>query len=422
MAYPFNTRSTRSLDEMVRLNAQLEAERTDLFEEIAGFHASRQTQSENHLEPLVQTTCEHIESIANNACASINKLADKQSDASKALRKFMMDNGMDRLPRKPDVFKAIFIAQLCGLAEGVLTAGQYVADGKFGLMSSIAVGAMTAVTNITAGLSIGYFSRFIGFRSNAPAPRPEDSIIRFAAKVATGIGIAGLILLHFGAARVRLTGELGDIFDFSEIGFGATFANYEGLTLMAFGAIGAVVAIYEGRNGLSDPVVGATEARKNAEEAISSSFERLYDGALSRLEDTFEDACKTVEIHHETLKSDREEHIHGLIQLMGRLSHFNNSVHSAIGKLQILQADDLKRREYVAGKTLNPVIIDFSALGKLLIDPAILPSRTDFEAQPLPTAELFTGRFALVQSTALARVDAAYQKVETFIHNLPIID
>lgn len=422
MAYRLKSTSARPQDETVRLKDQLEAERTDLFEDIADFHANGQIQTDNNLDSVVQTTCAHIQSIADNACTAINGLADTQSDASRALRKFLMDNGMDRLPRKPDVFKAAVIAQICGLAEGALTAGQYIADGKFDFMTAIAAGTMTAVTNITAGLSIGYFSRFIGFRSNAPEPRPADGLIRLAAKVGTGIGIGALFLLHFGAARVRLTGAMGDIFDFSTVGFMATFSSYEALTLMAFGAVGAIVAFYEGRHGLSDPVVGATEARKTAEDAISASLQTLYEGAIDRLDDVFEGACDTVEIHHDDLKADREEHVHEMIQLMGRLSHFNNSVHSAISALKILQEDDLKRREYVADQTLEPAAIDFAAFEKLLIDPAILPSSADLDGQPLPTAELFTGHLELAHSSALARIDAASQQVENFIHNLPILN
>lgn len=423
MAYEMkNGPNRRPQEEAARLMSLLEAERTDFFEEIAGFLSSGSRQSKGDLKELVQSACQHMEAISDSACTAISKLADKQSDASKALRKFLMDNGMDRLPRKPDIFKTIAIVQICGLAEGALTAGQYIADGKFGLMSSVAVAAMIAATNITAGLSIGYFSRYINFRTSASEPKSEDRKIRLAAKFGAGVSTLGLGLLHYGAARVRLTGELGHLFDFSEVSFGATFANYDGLTLLAFGTIGAVVAIYKGRHDLSDPVVGATEARTTAEDTILSSLESLHDGAAERLDGTFDNACDTVEAHIETLTSDREHQTHTLISLMGRLSHFNNSVHRAVSDLKILQADDLKRREYLADKVLEPVFINFDAFENLLIDPAIMPPSTDLEAQSIPAAAIFISRLELAHSAALARIDDAYQEIENFVHNLPILD
>lgn len=163
-----------------------------------------------------------------------------------------------------------------------------------------------------------------------------------------------LTVLHFAAARVRVTGSATSIFDFSAFSFGATFADYYALGVMAIGAVGAVLAIYKGFNGFSDPVPGYTDSRRSAGERIDAEGQDAHDNTLASLADAFSRTGDEAD----SLLADTDERIRSYADqrdaLARRIAVHNGLIETACDDLKLAAQDEAARQSFIAGQSQAP--------------------------------------------------------------------
>lgn len=384
-------------EEFARELERLGAERADLMARITEIRATPAQQNQKDLTAFVDQEVRKFVSLGNQADKNIKTVSDKQSDAAMPLRQFKVDNGVSRPAKETNLVKTIAVLQSAFVIEAGATAGLLASDGVMELLPALLTGAAFAGTNIALGVTTGCLGlRGMAHRIDAPEPKPRDRLVR---RLSAGIssGAAAIMMgLHFAAARVRVIGDHADIWNWEKISFAGTFADYNALTLMAIGGVSSVLAVYEGRNGIADPVWGYSELTKVTEDDIRNALDRALDDGEKRLEAAFENAAETVETsteRHEEARNDRLAELSALREDVGR---FNADVQHTVSGLKVLQKNDLSRREYIGGpgRKVDQASFDLAGMRGLLIDESLIPTSA---IQPLEPEPL------------IARLDAAFE-------------
>jgi hypothetical protein len=302
----------------------------------------------NDSRPLIcETAKSAIEAVRMQAVSRLGQMRGQKTRAERELRRFQVECGVMRPVRTPDRLNTLLIAQAGLLAEGGLTGTLFIADGHMDVIPGILTGLAMAGINIVAGMATGFFcARYIGYRLDSLTSKPRDAHIRRFAWFGLAVSSLLLFLLHFGAARVRVTGDHSGIFDFSHVGFFQTFNDYYALALMTLGAATTAIAIFKGRNGICDPVPGYTEISESAGKAVDQAAEESYRDALQAVEEIYAKAADEFEEARETAENKADGR-QACLALNARIAAHNNAVAAAIDAHRRMQANMLAGKEFI---------------------------------------------------------------------------
>ena len=330
-----------------------------------------------------------------------------------------------RPAKMPNPLDTILMMVIYVLAEGGLVAVMMVTGGRMDVMSGAAYGLTFAAITAAAGLCIGFFClRYCAYKLRSPAPDRYDGAIRAVAIASFTTLTAFLGLILFASARTRATGSHEAIFDFSEVGFLATFGDGIALVILLVGVLGILLSIYHGYCHLSDPVPGLTDARRYAEGHINDQVADLVDGAeahvLDRAESFLEDAEDAVEAFRELEASRRK----AVCAVNERIDGLNAQIDTDKNRIRAWVRDQASARARIVRSTHVELIEpDFSSLDALRMEPVQLQ---DFMPDDRLRGEMeLLSELIVSVSTelenALARIHAAEAEFHACAPDLDIV-
>lgn len=342
------------------------------------------------LERIVASGVAEMDALAMQSTAQFERLTQARLHAYRAHRAFQDEHGLTTPAKTPDMLSALLVLMICGLAEAAFTAVLMITGGKMTILEGFGYGATVAAVNLAVGTLAGFLPlRYAGFKRNAPNPQPRDAAIRAVSTGSFAFALFVLTVLHFAAARVRVTGSATSIFDFSYASFGATFADYYALGVMAIGAVGAVLAVYKGFNGFTDPVPGYTDSRRSAGERIDAEGQDAHDDALAFLAEMF---ARTSD-EADSLLADADERIRSYADqrdaLAQRIAVHNGLIETACDDLKLAAQDEEARQSFIAGQTQAPEPLRLEEL-KALTLPDLPDDAAGVAIPDLPQADAFT--------------------------------
>lgn len=368
---------------------------------------SRPEFSSAQLERIVASGVAEMDALAAHSAAQFERLTQARLHAYRAHRAFQDEHGLTAPAQTPDVLSTLLVLMVCGLAEAAFTAVLMITGGKMTILEGFGYGATVACVNLAVGTLAGFLPlRFTGFKRSATAPTPRDSLIRAVSWASFAFALFVLAILHFAAARVRVTGSATGIFDFSQFGFGSTFADYYALGVIAIGAVGAVLAVFKGYNGFSDPVPGYTDSRRACGERIEVHGQDACTDALDSLADVLahrsDDAA--------TLLADAHENIHSYAEecdaLSRRIAAHNGLIEAACDDLRLLANDSASRQSFIVGQAQTPEALALEELKELAL--SALPDTLIASAPPeLNTSDAFT-RLQAAHDSAASSVRSSF--------------
>ena len=174
--------------------------------------------------------------------------------------------------------------------------------------------------------------------------------------------------------------------------------------ILLLGAVGGLLAIYKGWTGISDPIPGFTEARREAEDSLIEAAQETCERYLDAAEATYETAKERLEDQVEALEEAQEERNEALAQLNDAIVAHNHAIASAIEQLQQLYDVDRASREYVKRKKQRGQKVDTANFEALRIPRIATPEAATVSADSVDPAEL------------MQRLDAAFDLTSAAIH------
>ncbi len=367
--------------------AGFRSEHADLTLALRRLRSNKPDFSPAQLERIVASGVAEMDALATQFAANFERLTQARLHAYRAHRAFQDEHGLTAPAKSPDMLSTLLVLMICGLAEAAFTAVLMITGGKMTILEGFGYGATVAAVNLAVGTLAGFLPlRYATFKLNAPNPQPRDAAIRAVSWASFAFAVLILTVLHFAAARVRVTGSATSIFDFSSFSFGSTFADYYALGVMAIGTVGAVLAIYKGFNGFSDPVPGYTDSRRSAGERIDAEGQDAHADALASLADVL---ARTGD-EAETLLADADDRIRSYESeydaLARRIADHNGLIETACDDLKLAAQDEAARQGFIAGYVQTPEPLRFEELKALA-----LPVDAAGVAMPdLPQADAFT--------------------------------
>lgn len=344
------------------------SEHADLTLAFRRLRASKPDFSSAQLDRVVSSGTAEMDALAAQSCAQFERLTQARIQAYRAHRAFQDAHGLSAPATTPDILATLLVLMICGLAEAAFTAVLMITGGKMTILEGFGYGATVAAVNLAVGTLAGFLPlRYAGFKLHAPNPQARDAMIRAVSTGSFAFAMFVLTVLHFAAARVRVTGSATSIFDFSAFSFGATFADYYALGVMAIGAVGAVLAVYKGFNGFSDPVPGYTDSRRSAGERIDAEGQDAHDDALASLAEMFARAGDEADF----LLADADESIRSYANerdaLARRIAAHNGLIDAACEDLQLTAQEDAARQSFILGHAQEPDALRLEELKALAL-------------------------------------------------------
>lgn len=361
---------------------RLRSEHADLTLALRRLRASKPDFSPAQLDRIVSSGTAEMDALAAQSCAQFARLTQARIQAYRAHRAFQDEHGISAPARTPDILVTLLVLMICGLAEAGFTAVLMITGGKMTILEGFGYGATVAAINLAVGTLAGFLPlRYTGFKRNAPHPQPRDGAIRAVAWLAFGAALSVLTVLHFAAARVRVTGAATHIFDFSHVSFGATFADYYALGVLAIGAVGAVLAVFKGYNGFSDSTPGYAESRRAAGERVDADGEAAFHDA----QDMLAALVERIGADAEELLTAAQESEHAFADevedLSRRIAAHNGLIDAACEDLQLAAQEDAARQSFILGHAQETDALRLEelkalALSELPENLSISPART----------------------------------------------
>ncbi len=351
--------------------------------------------------------------------AEIEKIEASRSDHEAPQRDFMLEHGITRPVRQPNLVKSVVTLQVAGVAETGGTTMLLLGEGAMNLVPAGLTALVFSASNLALGLATGYFClrRALGGpRQNATF---QDRVKSWTAGLATGVGVATMLGMHFAAARVRATGGHSDIWDFDEVSLFATFGDYYGLALVPIGMLAGLVALREGYSQLSDPIPGYSEIAKECESSFKAKLAEAFDAQTESLDAALDQAFDAIETpinaYDEALDAYNDE----AQSLRERALRHNGNIEVTIMRLDADGHDEEKRRQYKVGpdRDIDPVVFDLKALRKLAVDEKQLPE----SVVSAPDTGALSLRIEAAHQEALGRLETAY-RASDFFFVLPFFD
>lgn len=327
---------------------------------------------------IVDAAVTSLRRIAQQVGPMFARLSANLSAATDEYRAFQIDHGIEREAREPNLATTVMVTQAVLLAEAIVTAGLLVSDGRVGPVTAIIYAVSFAALTTAVAAAVGFFPcRYLGYRIDAPEPKPRDARIRAFAWSGFGVGVTVLGTLIFAAARARVTGNK-DIWNFEAVPLAATVQDYYAAAIIILGVLGAVLAIYKGWTGIKDTVPGYLEAKHAAERHVLNAAEELGGHYEDAVETTFDDTREALDAEIEAFEEAREKLTEGLLELGELITSHNHAVQSA---RELAQDDAEAERARASFITRNPEdndvpLFDGSAFDELLIPESYL---TDLE-------------------------------------------
>lgn len=297
-------------------------------------------------------------------------------------RRFQFDHGLDRPAKTPNRMTTAFVAQIAVLIEGAGTAALAISDGKMDVVTGAVYGLTVAGLNVGGAMACGYFTgRYLDYGLRAPEPDRLHTRIRRTAWFGF-FAFTGLLgLLNFAAARTRATGSPEYIFNLETLGLWATFGNYYAIALLVLGGLGALLGIYKGWSGISDPYPGFGEMRAAAEEAVDAEAEALRARLLDEAARVFypaDDALAEAIAEADDAAAERDAL---LDDLRRGIPEHNHAIDAAVDARKAQCACDQKRLRRIKQKPQNGLKPDTAPLNALRIDPALIPATPEITDQ-----------------------------------------
>lgn len=370
---------------------------------------------------IVDAAATSLRRIAQQVGPMFARLSTNLSAATDEYRAFQIDHGIERNAREPNLATTVMVTQAVLLAEAVVTAGLLVSDGRVGPVTAVIYAVSFAALTTAVAAAVGFFPcRYLGYRIDAPEPKPRDARIRALAWGGFGVGVTVLGALIFAAARARVSGNK-DIWNFETVPLAATVEDYYAAAIIILGVLGAVLAIYKGWTGIKDAVPGYLEAKQAAERYVLNATEELSGHYEHAVETTFEDACKTFDAEVKAFEEARETLTEGLLELGELITAHNHAVQSA---RELTQDDMEAERTRAAFITRNPEDgyappFDGSAFDELLIPVSYL---SDLEALETEDGSDIPALRAELESAYVEALAAILDARAAFLTNSAPID
>lgn len=376
----------------------------------------------NNPSPVLKMALQGMTRLVDQACETLGAISRQQVGKTEQVRQFMEDRGICRDVQTPNIVVTVFVLTLCVLIEGGMSAALFFAGGKADLFLSLAYGFSVAWINVSAAAIAGFiFGRAIGFKIDAIEPKLRDFLIRLGGWMGLLTVIAAMLLLGFAAARVRVTAAPIDIFNFTEVSFAATFADYYGILLIVLGILGGIVAIREGWVGLSDPIIGYSKIWKQAESELRETAHDVRDFAQDALEDIYEDLSEQLEDDLDELRDYAESHRTDTADLIGRITGHNLDVEAAKEAARNEHVRDVARKERIKGEPIKTTEFDTGPYEALVIAEPSLPPTKGMEAKIAALSEA-KQNLDVTYHQSMAALEQAYAGFLAGVSGLDITD
>lgn len=345
-----------------------------------------------HVLQTAQSTVDNISLITTTSEENLNSLCEIKNRRLRDYRWFQENFNLDRDAEVPDPITTTGVASLCIVIEGTMAGGMMIMDGKMGITAGLTYGWIFAGTNILVGLVTGFFSRYLNIK-NITVRR----LTKFGLVLSTGF----LMLLIFSAARIRAIGSHTGIFDFSRVDFLSTFDDGITLVIMALGAIGSLIAIYEGIIGISDSIPGFTKMRHRCEKEISIDGRNAYEDGIDAVEDCAENAQDVINEFNE----DIDELKSRTFDVSQQRRDYNNFVLACKDSVKVFAS----QRARIEGMPLED--INLTAFDKLLFSSTYQPDRLTMDMDDTLTESL--NKITTARDKATTKIRAAYAQFQT---------
>ena len=333
------------------------------------------------------------------------RLLESKTARTEDYRRYQYDHGLDRPAKTPNRVTTALVAQIVILVEGAGTAALAISDGKMDVITGAIYGLTVAGLNVGGAMACGFFTaRYLGYGLRAPEPDKLQTRVRWIARLGFLIFTG---LLNFAAARTRATGSPKDIFNFEALSLWATFGNYYAIALLTLGGLSALLGIYKGWTGISDPYPGFGEMRQAAEEAVDREAEGLRNRLLDEAERVFfaaDDALTDAIAEAEGAAAERDA---VLDDLRRGIPEHNHSVDAAIDKARCECAKAKHRRRRIKQTVDDRRKPETAALEALRIDPALITAHADITDQTTALRDV-QARLQAAFDACIAAIEEAY--------------
>lgn len=320
---------------------------------------------------------ERIDGIVARTLAALEALEPGRVAAGDYFRLLQATYRTFRRPKVPDWLNTILTAMVFWLLEGSLAGAILIAEGRMDVPTGLAFGMAFAAINIILGLLIGYLPlRYLAYRSSINLSASDEGaglgrgavFIRILSALGLGAGLAAEAVLIYGAARLRALGTHEGVWDFTQIGFGATWDDALATIIAVLGICSVILAILKGYSGIDDPIPGYWEAYRQATADMDAAAGEIAQQA----EDATEADCDRALERAEDALAVAQDALEGGQTRLSEIAHaidcFNDDVRSA---REAARSRARKKRglvSFVTGRArAKPVRIDSGAFDALML-------------------------------------------------------
>jgi len=379
----------------------------------------------HQLSRFVKQACRDLKAAGSSAVAMFGSLSTNKIQAQEIVRYFRWINGCEYRPAaKIAVENALIIIVFSIFGEGFITAILLIGGGDMGYLLGFAYGLIIALANVGLSVLAGFLpGRGIIYRLRSPEPEANDGAIRALSWFGIFTYIATVFTLHFTAARVRATGshqgrldpETGEytgLFDFTDIGFWATFDEATAIWIMVVGVCGAVLGFREGFCGLSDRIIGYSATERQASETFEAIGAELRETTLDGLDDRAADARDFILEQRDLHANWAQEHHDNTRIAKEKIRSHNHAIDQANEAAKQRLKRDVTTTQAVRQKKVKSPELDFNQFEKHRI------AEIDDVSTSTPGDEHINWQHLLSQletthSKAVAKVQTAYAEFQS---------
>ena len=351
------SRKAASVDSLAELRAKASDIKAALREVSA---TPGEPASLENIPPALKVCCEHLEASLAQTQDALAKLAGRRMAAGDAFRLMQASHSAYRLPKTPDWLNTVSLAAVAWSLEGAAAGAALVSEGRMDVPAGLAYGLIFALVNIILGLLIGYLPlRYLSYRSpldlsasdGDARPDRRASLIRKLSAFGLTAGLVTEAVLIFGAARLRALGSHEGVFDFSDVGFWATFDDSLAIIIAVIGVCSVTLAVLKGFSGIDDPIPGFQDAYRQATADVDEAAEEIADQAEDEIRDRSDAALEAAEGALVTAREALEDGTGRYAEVARRIDRFNDDVRNARDAAQAQARQDRGVASYVTGRT-----------------------------------------------------------------------
>ena len=281
----------------------------------------------------VDTAIDRMRTISAKAVNQLHgPLTTQRIDAQEAVRLFKHVRQIDEPCFKPDLWSAAFKIKCAILAEGGLSGIMYSLGGNGDILGGLGYGLTFAATNITCGAISGFY--FLRDWMNYRHINKNAKRIR-ALSASAFFGMTGLnVALIFSAARVRTTGDHGEILNFAEHSFLSTFNDGIALAIITLAVGGTILAINEGCRGISDRHSGYVEVTDYCHRKVDKPAEKYVLTTIANIEAVYYNQAGWLESRIDEIQENYIDRLSQLEELEDQLTDHESLVAAAADEIR----------------------------------------------------------------------------------------